>query len=142
MSFSRPAQQYRLAFPLVPMIDLMFVLVIFFVTTTSFTADEQQIDVNLPLTQTGADPKAHPSELIVNIQAGGAITVGGRPYTLEQFGDMLRQLVVDYPNERLIIRGDKLVTYDRIISVMDSARATGIHNIYFATVKSAQDVGG
>jgi biopolymer transport protein ExbD len=142
MSFARPAQHYRLAFPLIPMIDLMFVLVIFFVTTTSFTADEQQIDVKLPLTQTGAPPEAHPSELIVNIQAGGAITVGGRPYDLEQFRTMLGQLVADYPNERLIIRGDKTVTYDRIVGIMDAARSVGVRNIYFATVKKAQDVGG
>ncbi len=141
MSFARPAQTYKLAgIPLVPMIDLMFVLVIFFVTTTSFTAEEQQIDMNLPATQTGAADTAQPSEVIINVRADGQILIGARSYTLDAFDKLMRELVTDYPNERVIIRGDKLATYERIMTIVDHARAAGAKDVRFATVKKSTEV--
>ena len=143
MSFAQPThQQRRAAVPLAPMLDILFLLLIFFVTTSSFRAQERQIDVNLPAAQASAPAEARRTEVVVNVQADGTILVGSQPYQPRELYEMLNALVADYPNEHVIIRGDQDVRYERIVTVMDTARAAGVRNIYFATVKPAQDVEG
>lgn len=143
MSFARPAQPYRVGgVPLVPMIDLMFVLVIFFVTTMRFQTQEQQIDMKLPVAQTAGPAQPRRTEVIVNVKADGSLIVGDHPYELGSLQNMLGVLVKDFPDEQMILRGDKQVTYERIIEVMDAARSVGIRNIYFATVKKGSQIGG
>lgn len=132
----------RRGVPLAPMLDIMFLLLIFFVTTSSFRAQEQQIDIQLPAAQAGkaTDPSA--TEIIVNIMADDSIRVGNSTYTPDALYKVMRQLVADYPDERVIIRGDRGSHTEALVRVMDVARSAGITNIHIATVKPASDVEG
>jgi biopolymer transport protein ExbD len=123
----------RRGVPLAPMLDIMFLLLIFFVTTSSFRAQEQQIDIQLPASAT---------EIIVNIMADDSIRVGNSTYTPEALYKVMRQLVADYPDERVIIRGDRGSHTEALVRVMDVARSAGIQNIHIATVKPASAVEG
>lgn len=137
MSFAAaPTNLRRATVPLAPMLDVLFLLLIFFATTSSYRALEQQINVNLPLSQTAgsAQPSAH--EVLVNISSTGELVVNGRTVGLEELRSMLAELARDYPNDRLIIRGDQSVAYGRVIAVMDAARAAGLYRIHFATIRS------
>jgi len=141
MSFAKPSiPTRRAAVPLAPMIDILFLLLIFFVTTSTFRAAEQQVDVKLPVAQTGQTTEPTRTEVVINIRNDGEIVVGGRVYTLNELHGMLGELVRQYPDERVIIRGDKQVVYERIIGVMDAARAVGVRGIYFATVRKADEI--
>ena len=143
MSFARPRQPTRrAAVPLAPMLDVLFLLLIFFVTTSSFRAQEQQIDVQLPSAEAAETAEPTSTEVVVNVKADGSIMVGAEAYQPPALRSMLSQLVAEFPDERVIIRGDKNVKYERIVDVMDTARAAGVRNIYFATVKSSEEVAG
>jgi len=142
MSFAQPAQRERRAMPLAPMLDIMFLLLIFFVTTSSFRAQEEQIDVQLPAATAGKEVPPSATELIVNIKADDTIVVGNTEYNPEALFEMMKQIVADFPDERLIIRSDKGSHTDTLVTVMDVARSAGIQSIHIATVKPAADVGG
>lgn len=143
MSFARPRQPTRrAAVPLAPMLDVLFLLLIFFVTTSSFRAEEQQIDVQLPSAEAAETAEPRSTEVVVNVKNDGTIMVGNEAYEPDALRSMLSELVEAFPEERVIIRGDKNVKYERIVDVMDTARAAGVRNIYFATVKSSEEVAG
>jgi len=143
MSFAAPPANLRKAgVPLAPMLDVLFLLLIFFATTSTYRAVEQQIAINLPVSQTAATDQPGRHDILININNDGSIIVSGGTVSLEQLHTMLKQLAVDYPDDRVIIRGDQLVPYGRVIGVMDAARAAGFGRIHFATVKRADGVGG
>ncbi|MFA7235921.1 MAG: biopolymer transporter ExbD [Phycisphaeraceae bacterium] len=126
--------------PLAAMIDVMFLLLIFFTTTSTFRAREQQMDVKLPVAQHAKAQEATRTEVVVNVRHDGVIVVADKVYPLKQLRAMLAELVKAYPDERLIIRGDQTTQYGRIIAVMDAARSAGVGDIRFATVKNAGEV--
>ena len=143
MSFARPERPVRHgSLPLVPMIDLMFILIIFFVTTTVFREEERQIDVNLAATETGVAGEPTRTEIVINIRADGAVMLGYSEVEPPALYEKLRQIVEKYPNERVIIRGDQAAVYGRVLAVTDAVRAAGVRNISFATVKKAEEAGG
>jgi len=140
VSFARPRQPTRRAtVPLAPMLDVLFLLLIFFATTSTFRAEEQQIDVNLPIAQTASAAEPLETELLVNVRADDTLVVGGRAVTIDQLRAMLRQITADFPNERVIIRGDQAVNYGRIVEVMDAARSANVRQIHFATIQAAPE---
>lgn len=142
MSFSQPnPNTRRAAIPLAPMLDVVFILLLFFVTTWNLRHEEQQIGVSLAAASSGAPATAHRTEVIVNIANDGAILIGSVVHTPSQLAGKLRDLARDYPDERVIIRGDKLVPYEKVVAVIDLARAAGITNVLLATVKPAEEVG-
>lgn len=128
--------------PLAPMLDMMFLLLIFFATTSTFRAEEQQIDVDVPAAQTANAIAPTRTEVVVNILANGTIKVGATNYSTAQLQTMFQQLVEIYPDTVVTIRGDKETRYDTIIAVMDAVRAAGVNNTKLATIKNARDLGG
>lgn len=141
MSFARPERDPRRALSLTPLIDVMFILIIFFVTTTTFRAEEQQIDVQLVATQTGKVIEPTRTEIVINVKEDGTITIGNRLFDAEQLKAMLRRLVEDFPNERVIVRGDRNAKYERVLAVLDSARAAGVRDARLATQFMAEEAG-
>jgi len=140
VSFAQPRQPTRrVTVPLAPMLDVLFLLLIFFATTSTFRAEEQQIDVNLPIAQTASAAEPLETELLVNVRADDTLVVGGRAVTIAELRAMLRQITADFPNERVIIRGDQAVNYGRIVEVMDAARAANVRQIHFATIQAAPE---
>jgi len=136
MSFAQPRQpSRRVTVPLAPMLDILFLLLIFFATTSTFRAEEQQIDVNLPIARTAAAAEPLKTEVLVNVMNDGSLLVGGQDVSIAELRTMLLQLTADFPNERVIIRGDQTVNYGRIVEVMDAARAARVQQIHFATVQ-------
>ncbi len=142
MSFSQPEHQSRRVVQLTPLIDLMFILIIFFVTTTTFRTEERQIDVSLAATQSGKTMEPQRTEIVVNVKADGGIYIGNRPMEPDELNQMLRRLVKDFPNERVIVRGDKNVRYERVLVVIDAARSAGVKDVQIATTRKSAEAGG
>lgn len=142
MSFTTPTRAQRRSAPLAPIIDILFLLLIFFVTTSNFRAQEQQISVALPAAGSAEAAEASENELVVNVEADGTILIGPSEYTPQELRQTLRELVRDYPNERVVIRGDKDAAHGHIVRVMDTVRAAGVRNIIIAAVKRASEVEG
>ena len=120
---------------LAPMIDIVFLLLIFFIVTWQFTKSETELKVSVPTAQEGADPQRQQGEIIINILADGTIKVEGGVVDLAQLHEKLASIAAQYKNQPVRIRGDGGVAYQRIVEVIDTCQKAGIWNISFATQK-------
>ena len=75
---------------LTPLIDVVFLLLIFFMVSTTFLEPEREIEVELPTAESGGEPQEAPDELILNIVKDGGIYYQGEKIGLEAKQDRLR----------------------------------------------------
>lgn len=118
---------------LAPMIDIVFLLLIFFIVTWQFTKAETELSVSVPTAQEGAEPERQISEIVINILGDGTIRVEGTTVDLDQLQEKLSQIAKQFVNQPVRIRGDGAVEYQRIVEVIDTCQKAGIWNISFAT---------
>lgn len=120
-------------FQLAPMIDVVFLLLCFFMTTTLYSQWETEVDITLPTAITGENLQRMAGEIIINVFADGHLVVNGRKLTLDELGELLLRVSDLFPGQPVVIRGDEATDYGSIMQVMDRCRAADIFNITFAT---------
>ena len=133
MNFRKRARQESMGFQMTPMLDVVFLLLCFFVTSQIFSQWETEIDITLPTAKTGQIPQRLPGEIIVNILDTGDVIVNGRQLGEEDLGSMLKRLAGLFPGQPVILRADKKTDYEYVILVLDLCRQADIWNISFAT---------
>lgn len=133
MNFRTRAKSEPLGFQMTPMIDVVFLLLCFFVTSQIFAQWEAEIDITLPTAKTGEAPQRLPGEIIINILSGGDVIVNGRTLNTDALGSMLSRLAGLFPGQPVLIRADKATAYEHVIGVLDLCRQSDIWNISFAT---------
>ena len=124
----------NLGVPLTPMIDVVFLLLCFFVTSQIFAQWETEIDVALPTAVTGAAPQRLPGEVIINVRSDGAAIVNGQVLDDAQLRAMMDRLVDLFPGQPVLLRADKATAYEHVVRVLDTCRQADIWNISFATL--------
>lgn len=122
-----------IALQLAPMIDILLLLLSFFIISWQFTRSETELNVSVPTAQEGADPNRQRGEIIINILADGSIRVEGISVDLAKLSQKLAPIAVQFKNQPVRIRGDGNVPYQRIVEVIDTCQKSGIWNISFAT---------
>ncbi len=133
MNFKGRTAPERLGFQLAPMIDIMFLLLSFFVASQIYAQWESEIDITLPVATTGEAPTRLPAEIIINIKDDGKLVVNKRAFDQNGLRNLLGRIAAIYPAQPVIIRADKKTAYEHLIGVLDSCRACAIGNISFAT---------
>ena len=118
---------------LAPMIDIVFLLLIFFIVTWQFSRSETELSVSVPTAEEGADPERQRGEIIINVLADNSIRVEGLNVDLIQLHEKLAAIARQFENQPVRIRGDGKVAYQRIVEVIDTCKKAGIWNISFAT---------
>jgi biopolymer transport protein ExbD len=105
---------------LTPLIDVVFLLLIFFLVATRFAQDDRELPVQLPSAASAVPMTAEPTELVVNVDAGGQYMIRGERMALNKVESTLRRAVTDNPiNQIVIIRGDRNVAFQAVVSVLD-----------------------
>ncbi len=118
---------------LAPMIDIVFLLLIFFIVTWQFTRSETELNVSVPTAQEGADPERQRGEIVINVMTDNRIRVEGVTVDLPELLEKLAPIASEFKNQPVRIRGDGGVAYQRIVEVIDTCQKAGIWNISFAT---------
>lgn len=123
---------------LAPMIDILLLLLGFFIISYQLTRSENVLDVKVPTAEEGAEPEDRQrGEIIINILADGAIRVEGLNVDLEQLEEKLSTISKQFKNQPVRLRGDASVAYQRMVEVIDTCQKAGIWNISFATQRPA-----
>lgn len=120
-------------FPLAPMIDVVFLLLIFFIATMQFSQSERELNVSVPVAEEGADARQTVGEIIVNVKENGEVTVDNTLMSQDQLYAKLTRIAAVHKNQAIRIRGDGKVEYQKIVQVIDVCQKAGIPNISFAT---------
>ena len=133
MNFRSKGSLAPVGFQLVPMLDIVFNLLFFFVVSQVYSQWETEIDIALPTAKTSQSPQRLPGEIIVNVDKDGATIVNGRVLTSDALGATLKQVAQLFPGQPVLIRADKTTDYEHVIRVLDLCRLADIWNISFAT---------
>jgi biopolymer transport protein ExbD len=135
MNFRKKNKRPGVGFQLAPMIDIMFLLLCFFISAQIYAQWETEIDITLPTAATGEMPNRLPSEIIINIRADGTHVVNQRELNPEDLASLLRRIVDLYPGQPVVIRADLRTPYEYIIRTLDLCRKSDLWNISFATTE-------
>ena len=120
---------------LAPMIDIVFLLLIFFLVTWQFSRSEQDSKVKVPTSSQGREEPRAISEININIRQDGDLVINGEVLTEDQLLTKLRAIVEVHENQPVRLRGDGEITYQVLRGVIDICQEAGIWNISFATRK-------
>ncbi len=118
---------------LTSMLDVIFLLLCFFVTASVYSQWESEISVRLPRAATADEPHRLPGEIIANITKDGTVRVNGVALTIEDLTARLARISAFYPDQAVIVRADRQTPYDALIKVLDACRAANVWNFSFAT---------
>lgn len=117
---------------LTPMIDIVFLLVIFFMVGTRFTEMERQYDIELPTVSDVQPLSSLPDELTVNVRLDGGITLAGQERTLAELESDLKAARENFPDQSVIIRGAGEGRYQHVMDVLAACRRVGIRAVSLA----------
>ncbi len=124
----------RAGFNMTPMIDVVFLLIIFFLVSSHLARQELRLELPLPVAQSGEDDPAVPAPRVtINVDAEGNVTVGGRAVAMHEIGEQLvtaRRELGDTMEVR--IRGSRLTEYGAVEPVMLACTRAGIWNVSYA----------
>ncbi|MEI6535133.1 MAG: biopolymer transporter ExbD [Verrucomicrobiaceae bacterium] len=119
---------------LAPMIDILFLLLIFFIITWNSARRETEIEISVPAADAGVETKRKSvGEIVVNVRKGGEIVVEGEKLTEEQLLTKLRLIAQVYKDQAVILRGDEKSEYQKVMNVLNTCQKAGIWNVSFAT---------
>ena len=133
MKFNVETKSRAPTLALTSMLDVIFLLLCFFVTVSVFSQWESEISIKLPAAKTAEQPERLPGEIIVNLAKDGTVKVNGSIMPLSELRDRLAKISKFYPGQPVIIRADREVRYESLVSVIDTCREADVWNFSLAT---------
>jgi biopolymer transport protein ExbD len=134
VNFQRGRQREPLEINLVPLIDVMMVILIFLMITTTYSK-YTELQINLPTAQAEKQPE-RPNEITVLVNAQGQYVINHSavPFRgVEQLADELRRAAGALKEPMVVISADAATTHQSVVRVMEAARLAGLSQISFTT---------
>ena len=120
---------------LAPLVDVLLLLLIFFLMTWNAARNENELDVKVPKASSAKEKTAPIGDIVVNVKADGNVVVNRRTLNSSELTEMLKNLVQLYPDQAVVIRGDESGAYKNVVSVLNICSEAGVTNVAFATAK-------
>ena len=127
--FQNLVDEEEAAIDMTPMLDVVFIMLIFFIVTASFVK-EAGIDVNRPDAATAV--KKDRANILVAISDTGEIWINKRRIDVRAVQANIERLHAENPQGTVVIQADKKATTETLIKVMDSVRAAGVYDVSIA----------
>jgi biopolymer transport protein ExbD len=118
---------------LMPLVDVVFLLLIFFLAATTFAREEVELDLRLPSARSGA-PGSGDQQLVVNVLADGRLVLEGRELTLEALRQKLAAAAERRADQAVLGRGDAAAQFGIGLQVLDACRLAKIKKVDFAAL--------
>ena len=135
----RSRQRSGASIDMTPLIDVVFILVLFFMVTTTFD-DEGGIDMDLPEAVT-TEPMEQPTRIVVSIDSQGGFFLDGQPMsdkTMEL--QLTARLKKASKEDALVVEADRQANHGAVVRVMDVARSVGINRLGISTKEVSRPV--
>lgn len=117
---------------LTSMLDVVMLLILFFIFGTQFKDDERQNQIQLPTAADASALVAQPDEVVLNVTREGQFVLHGQTVTIEQAEVTLREAIANFPNQGVVVRGDGTGVYQHVVDALSACRRAGVRNISLA----------
>ena len=134
MKIARRTQDEGDTIPVAPLIDIVFLTLVFFMVTSVYATLESEVDITLPTADSAIQNERSQSEIFINLRADGTIVVNDRQLDIAELQEVLDRVAEYYPGGSVIIRGDRQAVLGRAIQVLDCCRKADIQNVSFAAL--------
>lgn len=124
--------------PLAGMVDVLFLLLIFFMTASVFRDSELSMDVNLPTSETAQSAVGPAQQIIITVGEDNTVYLGERAVPMDRLLDVLLQLVEVAPNDSVVVRADQNSNTGVAVRVMDLAQQAGLTQVSISTIRPAE----
>ena len=131
-----------IGFSIAAMIDIVFLLLIFFIVASQMKEIDIEIEVALPVAADSAIRRNEGiEELFINVTDGesGVIKVGGRIISFNELAGELQRIASDDAEKKIVIRGDSNALHGRVMRLMRACAEANMWNVTFATYQEAED---
>lgn len=117
---------------IIPMIDIMLFLLVFFILSTIYMVQTNNFDVNLPQSE-GAKQDIIPNIMTVTVTESGNIMYGEDKVLRKQLPQKIRQTLSEDGETIFVLMGDKSVRYELVVNVLEILKKSGVKHVSVAT---------
>ncbi|MCF7853815.1 MAG: biopolymer transporter ExbD [Candidatus Pacebacteria bacterium] len=139
MNFRKNLAGSQQGFQMAPMIDIMFLLLIFFMAAAIYAQWETRMDVTVPTAKSGERLTRQPGEIIINLDEQGDIYINEVKMDLDRLRSLLARVSEQYRDQPVIIRADRKTPHEHVMHVLDTCREVDIWNVAFAALPENRD---
>ena len=133
----KPTLKKKSSINIIPMIDVIFFLLVFFMLFTSFRSTPEGLNMQLPKAVTATEQKSQ--NVVVNIDQSGNIFFDGKEVSVGQVTNMIKEKSSSTENLTAVINADKETQYKHVVTVMDSLREAGIYKLALAAEQTGEN---
>ena len=133
MNFRKTRRSHAAVLQMTSLMDVVFLLLCFFMTANEFARWETEVGITLPTAQSATIPGRMPGEIILNLNAKGNVTINGVKLTLAEVTERMKRIAENFPGQPVVIRADKASSYETLMSLIDACRTANVWNFSLAT---------
>lgn len=130
----KDAEMEQVHIDFVPLADVLFNLLIFFLLATTIAQVEREMNVALPFASNSAPISQALREIVVNVDEQGVAHLGGRTISDDELRSTIQSAVSGNLDQKVSVRGDRRTAYSNVVRVLDICKAAGIQQPYLDTV--------
>ena len=134
MIINAQKQEQSPSIEITPVIDMVFLLLIFFLVATTYQQSEREMQIALPEAESAGPISAVLREIVINVSSDGSLVVGGAETSLDGLRAIVAEAVERNPEQKVSVRGDRDASYGVIARVLDVCKASGVGEPFLDTV--------
>jgi biopolymer transport protein ExbD len=143
MNFRQTLDTVEDSFQIAPLIDIVFLLLTFFIVTGALAAQEKETEIALPRTTSAVTRPREKLDIVVNITREGRVWIYNKRYTVDELRATLTQMqeAARTVPVSVIIRADGKALHEHVVHVLDACSAAGIRNVSFVSINAGKESG-
>lgn len=115
---------------IIPLIDILVILLIFFVTTSTFKKRQPQLEINLPEAKTATvATTAHTEPILLRVKSADQLTLDEQPVTTKDLAEALKAARAKEPDRPIAMQADRQAPFGVVVRVLDALKQAGVKNI-------------
>ena len=130
MNFSKHRKGQKPVFMIIPMIDIIFFLLVFFMMNSLQTVAQKALAVQLPQAQSASAPAQMP--IIMTLDEEGHITIDNKPVSIQESSDIMKRHMQENANAAVVLQADKRTAHGQVVVVMDMLKQAGVKRLSIA----------
>ena len=133
MNFSKHRTGKKPVFMIIPMIDIIFFLLVFFMMNSLQTVAQKALAVQLPQAQSASAPAQLP--IIMTLDEEGHITLDNKPVSIQESATIMKQHMQENANAAVVLQADKRTAHGQVVAVMDMLKTSGVTRLSIAAAQ-------